>query len=105
MAVVHADSNTFDDEVLNSELPVVVDFWAEWCGPCRALGPVLNKMSEKFENVKVVKVDIQSNPDLASRYGVTSIPYLVGIKDGDVVNRAVGFRGVESVKEFFESVL
>jgi thioredoxin 1 len=81
---------TFDTEVLGSESPVIVDFWAEWCGPCRAVAPVLDKIAEERTEVRVVKVNIDEEPELAQRYGIMSIPTIVLFKDGEPAAAAVG---------------
>lgn len=104
MAVMHADESNFDELVLGSPEPVVVDFWAPWCGPCARLNPILEDLSEKFDTVKVVKVDIQENMEIASQFNVSSIPYLVAFRDGKVVDQKVGFRDKASIEEFFEKL-
>ena len=81
---------TFDNEVLGSEQPVIVDFWAEWCGPCHAVAPVLDKIAEERADLLVVKVNIDEEPDLAQRYGVMSIPTIVLFKGGEPAAAAVG---------------
>ncbi len=84
------DSN-FNDEVLNSDKPVLVDFWAEWCGPCRMVGPVVEELAGDYEGkVKVGKVDVDSNPQVSMQYGIRSIPSLLIFKNGDVVDQIVG---------------
>jgi len=81
---------TFDEEVLKSEKPVIVDFWAEWCGPCHAIAPVLDQIAEERSELKVVKLNIDEEPSIAQRYGVMSIPTLILFKDGEPQAAAVG---------------
>ncbi len=84
------DSN-FNDEVLNSDKLVLVDFWAEWCGPCRMVGPVVEELAGDYEGkVKVGKVDVDSNPQVSMQYGIRSIPSLLIFKNGDVVDQIIG---------------
>ncbi len=83
---------TFDSEVLKSPTPVIVDFWATWCGPCKMIAPILEEVAkEKDGSLKVAKLDVDENPQTAQRFGVLSIPTLVVIKDGREVNRVVGY--------------
>ncbi|MEX0610198.1 MAG: thioredoxin [Balneolaceae bacterium] len=89
-AVEFTDSN-FNEEVLKSENPVLVDFWAEWCGPCRMVGPVVEELAGEYEGkVKVGKVDVDSNPEISVKYGIRSIPSLLIFKNGEVVDQIVG---------------
>jgi thioredoxin 1 len=81
---------TFEQEVLGSEQPVLVDFWAEWCGPCHAIAPVLDQIASERHELKVVKLNIDEQPAVAQRYGVMSIPTLILFKDGEPVAAAVG---------------
>ena len=83
----------FGDQVLRSETPVLVDFWAEWCGPCRALGPVIESLSEDFAGrVRVAKVDVDANQEVAARYGIRSIPTVILFDKGQIVDTFVGVR-------------
>ncbi|MFP8488899.1 thioredoxin [Gracilimonas sp. Q87] len=84
------DSN-FEEEVLKSDKPVLVDFWAEWCGPCRMIGPIVEEMAEEYDGkAKIGKVDVDSNPEISVKYGIRSIPSLLIFKDGEVVDQIVG---------------
>jgi thioredoxin 1 len=82
--------STFQDEVLASETPVIVDFWAEWCGPCHAVAPVLDRIVEEHDGVKLVKVNIDEEQGLAARYGVASIPTMILFKEGEPAAAAIG---------------
>lgn len=87
----HVTDQDFDAEVLKSSIPVMIDFYAEWCGPCKALGPVVDELSGEYEGkVKIVKVDVDASPETAQKYGVLSIPTLVFVKGGEEVNRLTG---------------
>lgn len=91
MAIVNASDNEFDSEVLQADKPVVVDFWAEWCGPCKMIAPHLEKLaSEKGDAIKVVKVNIDDNPLTPTNYGVRGIPTLMLFKGGKVASTKVG---------------
>jgi thioredoxin 1 len=90
-AVRHTDDQRFDAEVLNADRPVLVDFWAPWCGPCRAIGPILEELADEYGGrLDVVKVNVDENPVTAGRYGVRSIPTLLLIKGGEVQETRVG---------------
>lgn len=101
MAQQVTDAN-FSEEVLNSDKPVIVDFWAEWCGPCRMVGPVIDEIGEEYaEQVKVVKLDVENNPETAMKYGITSIPAIYVFKDGEIEQKTVGAKPkAVLVKEF-----
>jgi thioredoxin 1 len=97
---------TFQAEVLESEIPVVVDFWATWCGPCRMVAPVLEELSTQYEGrVKIVKVDADANPQLTADYGIVSIPTLNIYAGGELVASRVGARPKTMIAEDIESVL
>ncbi|GEA15110.1 MAG: thioredoxin 1 [Moorella sp. (in: firmicutes)] len=103
---VNVDSSAFEAEVLSAPLPVVVDFWAVWCGPCRMMAPVLDQLAEDYAgNVKFAKVNVDENQELAARYGIMSIPTLVIFKDGQEVGRVIGYMPKEKLKEQLEAAI
>lgn len=93
MAVLHLTKENFEQEVLQSKEPVLVDFWATWCGPCQMVGPIVEEVAEEATNAKVCKVEVDDQPELARQYRVMSIPTLMVFKDGQVVKREVGAKG------------
>ena len=92
MSAIQVNKNNFQEEVLNSDKPVLVDFWASWCGPCRMVAPVLEEIANERSDVKVCKINVDEESELAGRYNVMSIPTLLVVKEGQVVNQAVGAR-------------
>ena len=92
MSVINIKKNNFQNEVLNSEMPVLLDFWAPWCGPCRMVGPIVDEIADEHGDIKVGKVNVDEQPELAAQFGVMSIPTLVVMKGGKVVNQMVGAR-------------
>jgi thioredoxin 1 len=98
--------DSFSDDVLNADQPVLVDFWAPWCGPCRALTPTINALAEEFEGrAKVGKVNVDENPETAVEYGVRSIPTLLIIHNGEVVDQTMGVVPKEQLASKLEAVL
>ena len=105
MALEFTDDN-FQTEVLDSDQPVLVDFWAEWCGPCRMLAPVIDELAEEFAGkAKVGKVDIDVNRDAAVNYGIQSIPSIIIFKNGEVVNKFVGISPKEELISAIEAAM
>ena len=92
MAVVTITKDNFAQEVLHSEKPVLLDFWATWCGPCRMLSPIVDEVAEERSDIKVGKVNVDEQPELAAEFGVMSIPTLLVFKNGKLVNQSVGAR-------------
>jgi thioredoxin 1 len=90
MSAININENNFQSEVMNSEKPVLLDFWAPWCGPCRMVSPIVDEIAGERSDIKVGKVNVDEQPALAGQFGVVSIPTLVVIKDGKVVRQAVG---------------
>ena len=97
MSVLQITKNNFDTEVMNSEKPVLIDFWACWCGPCKMLSPVVDEIAEETTDVKVGKVNVDEQPELARQFGVMSIPTLVLIKDGKVAEQSVGVKPKDTI--------
>lgn len=100
MEIINVVKSNFEKEVLSSDLPVLIDFNANWCGPCRMLRPILDEISTENNNVKIVSINIDNEEDLAREYGVMSIPCLVLVKNGQEVRRSVGLMPKEEVIKF-----
>ena len=106
MATQPVTDATFDSEVRQSDLPVVVDFWAEWCGPCRQIGPALEELAVEYDGkVKIVKVNVDENPQSPSQLGVRGIPALFLFKDGEVVSNKIGAAPKAALKNWIDSAI
>lgn len=97
MAVMVINKENFQNEVLNSNKPVLLDFYADWCGPCRMVGPIVEEIAGERSDIKVGKINVDEQSELAAQFGVMSIPMLAVIKNGEVVNRSVGARPKEQI--------
>ncbi len=98
MAEIKITSSNFEAEVLKSDVPVLLDFWAEWCGPCRMLSPIIASIAEEYEGkVKVGKVNVDEEPELAGSFGIASIPTVILFKDGKVADTSIGYRPKEQI--------
>ncbi len=92
MSALHITKNTFNEEVVRSDKPVLVDFWASWCGPCKMVSPIIDEIADERSDIKVVKINVDEEPELANQFGIMSIPTLMVVKDGKVVNQSTGAR-------------
>ncbi len=97
MSVIKINKENFTNEVINSKKPVILDFYADWCGPCRMVGPIISEISNERNDIKVGKINVDEQPALAAQFGVMSIPMLVVIKDGKVVNSSVGAKPKDEI--------
>ena len=104
--IVHISDNSFEKDVLQAEVPVLVDFWAEWCGPCKAIAPVLEELAEDYDGkLKVCKMDVDSNTETAPKYGIRGIPTLIVFNNGDVAGTKVGAVSKSQLSAFIDSVI
>ena len=92
MSAININKYNFDNEVMNSDKPVLLDFWASWCGPCRMVVPIVEEIAAERPDIKVGKINVDEEPELARRFGIMSIPTLMVIKDGEIVNQSRGAR-------------
>ena len=103
-AIKNCNENDFENEVLKSNLPVLVDFWAEWCGPCKMLTPILEELSNEMKNeINIVKVNLDENQDLAMKYSIRSIPSLLLFKEGNLIDTKVGLLPKNEIVTWFKS--
>lgn len=105
-AVLEVGESSFDTEVLQADQPVIVDFWAAWCGPCLMMAPVFEELAGQYgDQMKFVKVDVDNNQQLAARYGIMSIPTLIIFKNGEPVEQIIGFRGKDHLEQVIQRVI
>lgn len=99
MAVVNITTDNFEEEVINSDRKVLIDFWASWCGPCQMIGPVIEKVADEKEDIKVVKINVDEQGELAAKYQVMSIPTLIVLDKGKIINQSVGLISKSEIEE------
>jgi len=106
MSLTHTTDENFDKDILQSDLPVLLDFWAEWCGPCKMIGPILGELSDEYAGkVKIVKLNVDENNNTAIQYAVRSIPTLILFKDGQVQAQHIGAAAKGQLRQFLDSNL
>lgn len=104
--VIHVTDQTFEEEVINSSIPVIVDFWATWCAPCRLIAPIVEEIAREYDGkIKVCKLDVDNNPNTAINYGIRSIPTLLYFKNGKVISSTIGAVGKSIIVEQVEKLL
>ena len=101
--ILEINKNNFDEQVLNSDKKVIIDFWATWCNPCKMMHPVLEELDKEIgESIKIGKINIDNDPELASRFGVMSIPTFIVFEKGNIINSSVGMQSKESLKKLLD---
>ncbi len=102
MSVVKITKDNFENEVINSEMPVLIDFYADWCGPCKILSPIIDQLSDEVSNIKVAKINVDEETELARKYEVMSIPTLAVFKNGEVVEKTLGVKSKRDILKMVE---
>ena len=100
--IIDITNENFENEVVKSEIPVLVDFWAEWCGPCRMIAPIVHEIAEQRSDIKVCKVNVDNNPQLCNKFGIDSIPTLLLYKNGEVSAKSIGYSNKAVLESFID---
>lgn len=100
--IIDITNENFENEVVRSEIPVLVDFWAEWCGPCRMIAPIVHEIAEHRSDIKVCKVNVDNNPQLCNQFGIDSIPTLLLFKNGEVSAKSIGYSNKAVLESFID---
>ena len=100
--IIDITNENFENEVVKSDIPVLVDFWAEWCGPCRMIAPIVHEIAEQRSDIKVCKVNVDNNPQLCNQFGIDSIPTLLLFKNGEVAAKSVGYSNKAVLESFID---
>ncbi len=100
--IIEITKDNFEGEVMQSSAPVLLDFWAEWCGPCRMISPIVDEVSEQRSQIKVGKVNVDNEPELATAFGIDSIPTLILVKNGEVAAKSIGYNPKSAVEAFLD---